>query len=80
MNETHIVVGATGSLGHALTLRLLSEQIPVRAVVRTTERAQDILPDTVEVVTADATDLTSLQAACKDAAVIYNCVYVAAEA
>lgn len=79
MNETHIVVGATGSLGHALTLRLLSEQIPVRAVVRATDRAEELLPDNVEVVTADATELDSLKSACKDAAVIYNCVYVAAE-
>lgn len=79
MNETHVVIGATGSLGHALTLRLISEDIPVRAVVRSAERAHELLPETLEVVVADATDLESMQAACKDAAVIHNCVYVSAE-
>lgn len=79
MNETHVVIGATGSLGHALTLRLISEDIPVRAVVRSSERAQELLPETLDVVVADATDSESMLAACKDAAVIYNCVYVSSE-
>ncbi len=79
MNETHVVLGATGALGQALTLRLIAEQVPVRAVVRNLERAQELLPDDVEVVQADAIDLDSLKAACRDAAVIYNCVYVAAQ-
>lgn len=79
MNETHVVLGATGALGQALTLRLIAEQIPVRAVVRNLERARELLPDDVETVTADANELLSLQAACKDAAVIYNCVYVPAQ-
>jgi nucleoside-diphosphate-sugar epimerase len=79
MNQLHVVVGATGALGQALTLRLISEQAPVRAVVRSEERGREILPESIEMVSADATDLTSLQAACADAAVIYNCVYVSAQ-
>jgi len=78
MNETHVVFGATGALGTALTLRLIAEQIPVRAVVRNDQRAHDLFPDNVEIVTGDAHELMSMQAACKDAAVIYNCVYVPA--
>jgi nucleoside-diphosphate-sugar epimerase len=79
MNETHIVFGATGALGQALTLRLLAEEVPVRAVVRDADRARELLPDSVEIVTADATDIASVQAACQNAAVIYNCVYVTAQ-
>jgi nucleoside-diphosphate-sugar epimerase len=76
MNELHIVFGATGALGQALTLRLLAEQVPVRAVVRNADRASEVLPDGLDIVTADATDIASVQAACQGAAVIYNAVYV----
>jgi nucleoside-diphosphate-sugar epimerase len=76
MNEKHVVFGATGALGTALTLRLIAEQAPVRAVVRNEERARALFPDDIEIVTADANELMSMQAVCKDAAVIYNCVYV----
>ena len=79
MNQTHIVFGATGALGQALTLRLLAEEVPVRAVVRSADRARELLPDSVEVVTADANDIATVQAACQGAAVIYNCVYVTAQ-
>ena len=79
MNQTHIVFGATGALGQALTLRLIAEDIPVRAVARNAERAKDLLPESAEIVTADATDIASVQAACQGAAVIYNCVYVTAQ-
>jgi nucleoside-diphosphate-sugar epimerase len=70
MNQTHIVFGATGALGQALTLRLLAEEVPVRAVVRNPQRAHELLPDGVEIATAEATDIASVQAACHDAAVI----------
>ena len=79
MKEKHVVIGATGALGTALTLRLIAEQAPVRAVVRNEERARALYPDDTDIVTADVTDLTSLQAACQDAAVIYNCVYVSSQ-
>jgi nucleoside-diphosphate-sugar epimerase len=79
MNQTHIVFGATGALGQALTLRLLAEEVPVRAVARNADRARELLPESVEIVTADATDIATVQAACQDAAVIYNCVYVTAQ-
>jgi nucleoside-diphosphate-sugar epimerase len=75
-HETHVVFGATGALGQALTLRLIAEGMPVRAVARNTERANELLPETVEIVAGEATDVASVQAACHDAAVIYNCVYV----
>ncbi|HEY3288916.1 MAG TPA: NAD-dependent epimerase/dehydratase family protein, partial [Anaerolineae bacterium] len=35
-----------------------------------------LFPEDIEVVSADANELESVQAACADAAVIYNCVYV----
>jgi len=79
MNDKHVVFGATGALGTALTLRLIAEGAPVRAVVRNEERAQALFPDDTEIVNGDALELMSMQAACKDAAVIYNCVYVPAQ-
>jgi nucleoside-diphosphate-sugar epimerase len=79
MNQTHVVFGASGTMGQALVLRLLAEEMPVRAAVRNVERAQERLPDGVEIVAADATDLTAMQAACEGAAVIHNCVYVPAD-
>lgn len=79
MNQTHIVFGATGALGHALTLRLIAEEVPVRAVARNVERAREQLPDSVEIVAGEATDVASVQAACQNAAVIYNCVYVTSQ-
>lgn len=79
MNQTHVVIGATGALGQAIVLRLISEGIPVRAVARDANRARELLPDEVEIATADATELESLQAVCQDAAVIYNGVYVSSQ-
>ena len=79
MNNTHVVVGATGALGQALVLRLIAEDVPVRAIVRDVERARQQLPDATEIESADVTELDSLRAACHDAAVIHNCVYIPAQ-
>lgn len=55
MNERVLVTGATGFTGSHLT-RALVEQGPVRVLVRSTERARQVLPDAVEVVEGDITD------------------------
>jgi nucleoside-diphosphate-sugar epimerase len=76
MKRTHVVVGAAGGLGSAIVRRLLADGQHVRAVVRSTERAQQVLPDDVQRDVADATDAKSTRKACKDAAVIYHCINV----
>jgi nucleoside-diphosphate-sugar epimerase len=76
MSELHTVFGASGALGSAVIHHLEAEGIPIRAVARNTERASDILPDGIEIVECDALDGIQVIDACKDSAVIYNCLYV----
>lgn len=74
--ELHVVVGATGALGAAVVRHLQAAGTPVRAVVRDRERASELLPAGVEMVTADATDRDGVVAACTGARVIYHCLNV----
>ncbi|MFI8523396.1 SDR family oxidoreductase [Promicromonospora sukumoe] len=61
-----LVFGATGNVGGALVRRLAAggEDLKVRAMVRTPRSAD--LPDGVEVVRGDLTDLDSVRAALRD--------------
>jgi len=69
---THVVIGASGGIGSAVT-RLLAEQgKSVRAVNRS---GQISVPEEVETFAADATDPESTRKACDGAAVVYNCVH-----
>lgn len=68
-HELHVIFG-TGPLGMAVMQELLSRGKRVRIVNRS-GRAE--VPAAIEVVKADATDPVSTRAACRDAAVIYNC-------
>jgi nucleoside-diphosphate-sugar epimerase len=76
MSELHTVFGASGALGSAVVHHLHAEGLPIRAVARNVERAADMLPDGVDIVQCDATDITSVMAAAHEATVIYNCTYV----
>ncbi|MCP5096133.1 MAG: NAD-dependent epimerase/dehydratase family protein [Chloroflexi bacterium] len=68
----HVVFGASGGIGSAVT-RLLAEQgKSVRAVNRS---GQMDFPESVEIMAADATDLVSTRKACAGAAVVYNCIH-----
>lgn len=67
--EPRQVVG-TGPLGLAVARRLARDRRRVRALNRS-GRAE--LPDTVEVVAADAADAASLGAALSGATVVYHC-------
>ncbi len=69
-----MVFGAAGSLGAAIVRRLSAEGRTVRAVVRDTGRAKQVLPESVEVVVGDALNGDNVQALCKDAGTVYNCV------
>ena len=69
---THVVIGASGGIGNAVTRLLASKGEVVRAVNRS---GKIDVPEGVEVAAADATDPTSTRKACEGASVVYNCVH-----
>lgn len=75
MSDRHVVIGAGGGLGAAITRRLVAEGRQVRAVVRDPGRVRRELP-TVELVQADARDAAALREVCRGASVVYHCVNV----
>jgi uncharacterized protein YbjT (DUF2867 family) len=60
-----LVVGATGSIGRKVVAAAHRHQLPVRALVRDTERGESILPDT-ELILGDLEDPASLTGAVRD--------------
>ena len=62
-----LIVGATGLLGRATALNLLTKGHAVRALVRDRARADDLRRAGAEVVIGDLTDPRSLELACKGA-------------
>ena len=51
-----LVTGATGKIGNALALALAERGADVVALVRDLSRAEDALPDEVELARGDVTD------------------------
>jgi nucleoside-diphosphate-sugar epimerase len=78
MTQTNIVFGAAGSLGAAIVRRLASLGVPTRAVVRSLDRAKQILPQqaTVEIQIGDALNAETIHELCHDVKTIYHCVNV----
>jgi nucleoside-diphosphate-sugar epimerase len=70
-NELHVILGANGANGTALTRELLNRGKKVRGINRS-GRAPAGTP--IEIRRADATDAQSLQEACAGAAGVYNCL------
>jgi nucleoside-diphosphate-sugar epimerase len=66
----NVVLGA-GAVGRALVERLVGEGRPTRVVARS---GNANVPEGVEVVAADITDLGGAERACDDAGVVYGCV------
>ena len=60
-----LVVGSTGEMGRETVRQFLAAGIPIRAMTRTPEKAQDLLRLGAEVVQGDLIDRPSLQKACK---------------
>lgn len=58
-----LIIGATGSNGRALAETLTDDGIKVRAMVRDPEKARASLPDAVEIVRGDLSDMDSLTTA-----------------
>jgi uncharacterized protein YbjT (DUF2867 family) len=67
-----LVVGATGETGRRIVQELVQRQIPVRAMVRDLDKAKQILPDGVELVTGDVLNSQSLREAIGDSTVILS--------
>lgn len=64
------VAGATGETGRRIVQELIARNIPVRALVRDTEKARGILPAEVELVVGDVLKSQTLTAALGDSTVI----------
>jgi uncharacterized protein YbjT (DUF2867 family) len=64
------VAGATGETGRRIVQSLTNREIPVRAFVRNLDRARDLLPPQVELVTGDVLDEANLPAAIGDSTVV----------
>ena len=69
-DELHVVFG-TGPVGLAVMSELLAQGKRVRMVNR---RGTAAVPESVEVVKANAADPDSTRQVCQDATVVYNCV------
>jgi uncharacterized protein YbjT (DUF2867 family) len=66
------VAGAAGQTGRRIVQELVKRQIPVRAMVRNVEKAQQILPAEVELVIGDVLKPSELEAAIGDSTVVIS--------
>ncbi len=66
------VAGATGETGRRIVIELVKRNIPVRAMVRSLEKAKEILPPEAELVLGDVLKPESLSAAIGDSTVILS--------
>ncbi|MDX1438034.1 MAG: NAD-dependent epimerase/dehydratase family protein, partial [Anaerolineales bacterium] len=73
MDEIHVVLGASGGVGHAVASRLAKQGKPVRAVNRSGRIPG--LPDGVQLSPADVLDVEEAINACEGASVVYHCVH-----
>ncbi len=65
-----LVVGATGQTGRRIVQELVNREIPLRAMVRNLQTAQEILPDGIDIVVGDVLDPNNLDAAIADCTTI----------
>lgn len=65
-----LVAGATGETGRRIVAELVKREIPVKALVRNIETAQQIFPPTVELVTGDVLNPDTLATAIRDCTVV----------
>ena len=72
MSRRTLITGATGTVGHAIARALLAEGRAVRALVRDAERAREVVPEGVELVTGDVTDAASVRRAVAGCDVVYH--------
>lgn len=68
-----LITGATGTVGHPISERLIARGDGVRALVRSPERARALVPDGVELAAGDVSDAASVDAAIEGCSVVYHC-------
>ena len=66
-----LVIGATGFVGRHLSLGLLEQGLPLRALVRDPRRARTLLPAEIELVAGDMADPAALDGALQGARAVY---------
>jgi len=72
-NQTILVVGGTGNVGHKVMARLRARGVPVRAMVRPGSDASKIEGPGVTIVRGDMLDAASLEAAFAGVDVVISC-------
>lgn len=65
-----LVAGATGRTGKHIVKKLIKENIPVKALVRSLEKGKEILPQEAELVIGDVLDKKSLENAISDCDIV----------
>jgi dihydroflavonol-4-reductase len=68
-----LVTGATGKVGNAVARALADRGDRVRALVRSPERARQLLPESVELVQGDVTDPASIEPAVEGCELVFTC-------
>lgn len=69
---TVLLTGGTGIVGNAIAQALVAAGRPVRALVRSPDRARGLLPSAVELCPGDVTDAGSVRRAVTGAAAVYH--------
>lgn len=72
MPDHVLLTGATGLLGNAIARLLVSRGRSVRALVRSPDRAREVVPAGCELVAGDVTDAASVLAAARGCDVVYH--------
>ncbi len=67
-----LIIGGTGMLGRPVVRRMAREGLNIRALVRDVERAQRLLPGSVELVPGDLRDVASIEAAMRGVDAVYT--------
>ncbi len=69
---TTLVTGGTGLVGSNIIKQLLHENRKVKALVRSIEKGQNLLPKECELIEGDITDIESIRNAMKGCSVVYH--------
>ena len=72
MSERVLLTGGTGLVASSIAQALVAAGRPLRALVRSRARGQQVLPAAVELVEGDVTDASSLRRAVDGCAVVYH--------
>lgn len=77
-NPTHLILGFTGGIGHAVALALNTRNIPVKAMVRDKAKAQKYMDGfkNVKLLSGDASEPGDLKKAFKGIDVVHYCINI----